>query len=160
TTLAAYMISCLATGKDFLGRKVKNVPMIFLNADRLRERIVRGRIRRCLRDESEKDGLRKYFFWPPLPSIPHVVTISYMEELIDAMKKASKGLGAGVSVIAPLRTAFMGDPKSGDENDSVYMTKVLAPLRQFARDSGWSIIILHHNSRTRNEYAGNAAVAA
>src|SRR5262249_22805517 len=74
--------------------------------------------------------------------------------------KASKGLEAGVFVIDPLRTAFMGDAKSGDENDSVYMTKVLAPLRQFARDSGWSIIILHHNSRTRNEYAGNAAVAA
>jgi hypothetical protein len=49
---------------------------------------------------------------------------------------------------------------SGEENEAAFMTRVLAPLRSFARESGWSIIVLHHNSRSRNEYAGNSAVVA
>jgi hypothetical protein len=56
--------------------------------------------------------------------------------------------------------SWNGNAKSREENDSVFMTKVLALLRDLARESGWSIIVLHHNSRSRNEYAGNAAVAA
>jgi hypothetical protein len=161
TTLAAYLIACLATGKPFLGRRVRQVPVLFLNADRLRERIIRGRIARCLRDEGDKAGLRKRFWTPDLPTIPHVVTTEYLADLTRAMHKACQGLDEkGVIIVDPLRTAFMGDAKSGDENDAVVMTKILAPLRAFARETGWSVMVLHHNSRTRNEYAGNAAVAA
>jgi hypothetical protein len=161
TTLAAYMIACLATGKPFLGRPVKMVPTLFINADRLRERIVRGRIARCLRDEGDKDGLRKRFWTPDLSSIPETVTTAYMQEVIERLHKAAHLAGDhGVIIVDPLRTAFMGNLKAGEENDAVVMTRVLAPLRQFSRESGWAVFLLHHNSRSRNEYAGNAAVAA
>jgi hypothetical protein len=56
--------------------------------------------------------------------------------------------------------SWNGNAKSGEENDAVFMTKVLVPLRAFARESGWSIIVLHHNSHSSNEYTGNASVAA
>jgi hypothetical protein len=138
--------------------------MIFLNCDRLRERIVFNRISRCLRGDQDEADLEERFFPVHLPTIPYVVSIGYIEQVIAVMNKMIRGVDGepakGLFIIDPLRTAFMGNGKSGDENDSVVMTQILAPLRQFTRESGWAILLLHHNNRARNEYAGNASVAA
>jgi hypothetical protein len=155
TTLMACLMASVATGKPFLARAVKQCPVVFLNADRLRERIVRSRIAKYLRSPEDHAAIQGHFFTPDLAGIPQLITTGYLDELLE-----KTGAAQGLMVIDPLRTAFMSEAKSGDENDAAFMTKLLAPLRAYSRESGWCINLCHHNNKSKNEYAGSASVAA
>lgn len=47
-----------------------------------------------------------------------------------------------------------------DENSASEMTEALAPYREFAHYTGWSIVVTHHNRKAGDEIRGSGAIKA
>ncbi len=161
TTVLAHLMGCLATGRDWLGfATCQQCPLLFVNADRLRERVVVRRVGRALAGPDDDAAFEKVFFSVPVEDIPITLTPKHVANLMAAVEDGIGATGGtGLVVIDPLRAAFLQEVESGGENDSTTMTRVLSPLRKLARMSNWSIIVPHHNNRGRDQYAGTAAIA-
>lgn len=162
TTVIAQLMACVATGKPFFGRDIKErCPLLFVNCDRLRERHVVKRISRVLQDPLDEHALSEVFFTIDLPKIPLTITSGYLQDVIGIIQDKIRGLGTdtGMVILDPLRGAFLQEEESGAEYDPVVMTKVLQPIRNLARCTNWVTMTPHHNSRGRDEYSGSAAIA-
>lgn len=161
TTVLAHLMACVATGRPWLGHAVvQRVPVLFVNCDRLRERIVVSRISRAIPDEFAEAEFEARFFTVPVEEIPTTLTPQYLADLIQAINQAigETGASTGIVVIDPLRAAFLQECEAGAENDPTTMTSVLSPLRRLARVTNWAFILPHHNNRGRDQYAGTAAI--
>lgn len=161
TTMVNFLLSCLATKRDFLGKTVISCPVIFVNADRTREKMMVKRIERSLPDPLDHLALEKILFVPDVPDMPDNINVVYIATLINEVTKIiNVQTKKGLIVIDTLRSALMGDCEAGGENDTPTMVRLLKPFKKLVRESGWACIFLHHNNRGRDTYAGSAALAA
>jgi hypothetical protein len=162
TTVLSHLMGCLGSGRDWFGYEtVKPCPMLFINCDRLRERIIVRRIQRGLPDEIAEGMFAERFYTVPVEDIPLTLTPQYISGLIDIIRSSIEiqGEDTGLVIIDPLRAAFLQEVENGGENDPTTMTKVLSPLRKLTRQTNWAVILPHHNNRGRDQYAGSAAIA-
>jgi hypothetical protein len=162
TRILAQLMGCVASGRDFIGFEIKErCPILFLNCDRLRERHIVRRISTAFLDPLDEAQFEELFFTLDVPKIPTTITVDFLHELTGVIKDATKAIGSstGLLICDPLRAAFMQEMEAGSENDPTVMTQVLNPIRGLARETGWTAITPHHNSRGRDMYAGSAAIA-
>src|SRR6202034_2235674 len=87
------------------------------------------------------------------------LTKEYITSLIDIVKPIIATADTGIVIIDPLRAGFLQELDAGAENDPTTMTGVLSPLRRWSRETGWAMVLPHHNNRGRDQYAGTAAIA-
>ena len=81
------------------------------------------------------------------------------EQLDRFVSEARQQLGdesaKGIIVIDTLRSSQSADPEF-KENDNSILSARLKPMRDFAKASGWGVLVLHHNNRTGTYAGGNA----
>lgn len=129
TTIVSQLIACVASGRAYLGFRVaERVPIVFVNADRLRERVVVRRISSALRSAEDHDRMRELFNTVPGDDMPAVCSGEYVRELLAEVGRP------GLLIVDPLRAAFMQGMESGSELDATVMTNLLAPLRRLSRE--------------------------
>ena len=160
TTILAHLMACVACGRDFLGYETKTAcPLLFLNCDRLRERVVVTRIERAFQTDNDHAAFERLFSAVPCEDIPVTLTPVYITQMLADLEETMNAVGTpGIVFIDPLRAAFLQEVESGGENDGATMTRVLSPLKKLARASNWAIIMPHHNNKGRDAYAGSAAI--
>lgn len=160
STLISELMATTATEREFLGFKTRRVPILFVNSDLTREKTVVNRIKRGLHSPEEEAALADIFFFPQMSELPFPLTHEAVTAWVGEIREAALECGAehGLIIIDTFRSAFLMDGEKGAECDSTAMTRVLAPLRHLARELRWTILLLHHNSRGSNQYAGSAAI--
>jgi hypothetical protein len=160
TTVLNQLIVSIGMGTDFFGYALEErCPVVFLNADQLREKVIYKRIARALPDEAAALEIEEIFRAQALDCMPQTVTVDFVKEIIHEAKSIMETTTTGVLIIDALRNAFLCEQESGSENDSVTMSKILTPFRKMARETGWAILIPTHSSKGRDQYAGSAAIA-
>jgi len=146
TTLVDYLIGCVVQGLPFLGFAARTVPILFYDFDRSEKQRI-GRLCRYVKDESL---LERHFFTVNWDVVSQPLTPT---ELLKDVSQPS------LVIIDPFRTAFLTNSEAGAENDSALMSGILAPLKKVAHKTNSAVLVLHHNNRARDDYAGTAAIA-
>lgn len=151
----ADIIGSMATGRLWCDMKLPSVPIILLDLEN-KERILVRRIRAAL--EGDQGCLEDLLFAVDVPSLDIVnnpLDAQRISEIITALGEALGGLEKCFVVIDTMRSAFGGR----NEIDPQEMSALLYPLQQCAKQHNAAVLLLHHNSRGKDEYAGSAAIA-
>jgi len=136
STLAIHLCREIAEGKPFLGRTTVTAPVIYINyempEDYRSELIAAGQI---------PDGA----FWLDRPV--NVLDMDTVREVID-----QAGSDHGLLVIDSFRGAFRitGDGENSAGNAGV----ILRDLQRIAIESGWLILLIHHNNKGKKQLSG------
>lgn len=155
------MIRALVRGEPFNGHVCTKpgTPVLYVNADRLRDRQFDRRLSVvCDGDEGILLGLLPYIQFTDVSDLPSTVTSDYLARLVRGMQR-KHGTDTVLVIIDTMRPAFLLDQGAGAENDPGTMTQLLGPVRQLAGETGCPVLLLHHNNRGRDDYAGSAAIA-
>lgn len=145
THLVEYMIGCIIENDLFLGKyATTRVPVIFHDYDyketiRLRNLPLYG----------SPEALEEWFRHTDRDTLPAVLSANVLAQIITQ---------PSLVIIDTLRAGLFGDLDSGAENDAVTMTNKLKPFRELAHQKRSAIMVLHHNNRTKNEFAGSATI--
>ena len=154
--IVAEIIAALALGKTFCELPVQQVPFVLLDLEN-KERILVKRLRNALGGEAGK--MPELYHRVNPRNIPRPITPQFILTAIDKLKKAMGDIGKkGFVVIDTMRSAFAGSGK--DELNPQQMIDLLVPLKQLAYDSGWLVLVLHHNAKHSDQYSGSTAIAA
>lgn len=161
TTILSQLMACIATERPYLGYEiVQRCPLLFLNCDRLRERHIVKRISRVFADPLDESKLSDLFFTVNLPSLPITITPTYLLDVMAIVENKLHAMGSdtGLTILDPLRGAFLREAESGAENDPTQMAKIMTPIRQIAQASNWAIITPHHTAKASGKYAGATSI--
>lgn len=166
TTVVNNLIAHIGAGCDFLGKSTCRCPILYLNADNFQEKLIVRNISKAMRDLVTNDDLQDIFFFPPNAEMAETeISPDYLEKRIAEINHCLKleqpqnvDAEKVLIIIDTLRSALMTGEEMGSENDATTMTKKLKPLRAFANQSGASILLLHHNNKGKDEYAGSGAI--
>jgi hypothetical protein len=145
TTLVDYMIACLVNNEPFFKHKVKQVPILFFDFDY--NHILR--IKRLSKLADDED-LHKWFACADPDTLPNILKPEHLYTLITQ---------PSLILIDTMRAGLFGDIEAGGENDNVTMVNKLKPWRKLAIETKSAIMLLHHNNRSRDDYAGAAGIA-
>jgi hypothetical protein len=148
TVLVDWLISRIVTEQDFFGYKTSNVPVLYFDTDRSKEKRRKKRILTYTGGAGDMSHL--IFVKPRL--IPSPLTPAYIKRIIKRL-----GTEQGLVIIDTLRSALLTGNTDIAENTSD-MVKILNPLQDLAQQTNWTFLILHHNNRAHDEIAGNAAI--
>lgn len=157
TTLMFSLIVNVALGKNFLDKITQSVPVCLVNADMNLNRIIVNKIKKVYPKDEDIMGLQgKFFCVDKFDTENGIECLQRVKEVIE--EKIGHAAPKGLFIVDTLRSAFLVGKDGQSENDSTTMTGILKPLRQLARETGWAIILLHHNSKGSDSYAGSAAI--
>lgn len=134
------------------------LPVLYINADRMRDTQFNKRLATICGDDALLLSVLPYFYFTELADLPNTITADYLRSKTRAIKAKHK-CDAMIVVIDTLRPAFLLEQQSGAENDSGVMSKMLTPVRQVANEENLAVMLLHHNNRSRDDFAGSAAIA-
>lgn len=157
TTLMFTMIVNVILGREFLNKKTQSVPVCLVNADMNLNRIIVGKIQKVYPEDEDIMALRdKFFCVNKFDTENPIETLGNFKSIIE--QKIGHEAPKGIFIVDTLRSAFLVGKEGQSENDSTTMTGILKPLRQLARETGWAIVLLHHNNKGTDSYAGSAAI--
>jgi hypothetical protein len=162
TTVVTQMISDVLNRRPFLGYQVISAcPIVYINADRLRERVICKRIERAIASEDERAAIEDNLLMLDVKAMPDVITPAYIKTLLDETYRilsSIDGNGTTIVIIDALRSAFLANQDSGAENDPTTMNKILRPFRALAGDTNSILIVPTHSNKSKEQYAGAASI--
>jgi hypothetical protein len=149
--LIAEMIAAIVTTGEFCGMPIAKCPIVLFDMEN-KPKTRTNRIKRALGD-NEGDIEDLYHFIGS--EAPRPLTHDFIQESIDIMKTKMGDIGErGVLIVDTMRSAFQQD-----DNDMKEMQDLLYPLQTIAKETGWCIIVLHHNAKYSNSYSGSTQIA-
>lgn len=150
----------LLSSKPFYGHdcKSKPVPVLYVNADRLRDRQFDRRLCGVCGDDSLYMSILPWLYFTECDDLPATLTDDYLTKKVQTLKRKHKSESV-VVIIDTLRPAFLLEQKPGAENDPGVISKLLTPIRSIAKNENLAVMLLHHNNRSRDDYSGSAAIA-
>ncbi len=150
--IVAEIVAAICNDSKWCDKDIAPAPVILCDLEN-KEKILVRRIERALDgNEGKADDL---IFTVDKHNVTLPLTENGIRELLAELLEAVGSCGGKcVMVIDTFRSAF-----DADELDTVAMKTLLYPLRRFAHRYGIAMIVLHHNSRGKDEYAGSAAIA-
>lgn len=151
--LITELVGCICTGRDFYTMPVQQVPFIILDLEN-KERILVKRIKASLANDPGR--INELYRRVNPKNMPRPLTREFMKECITQLKAGMNGT-KGVLIVDTLRSAFAGSGMKEDKNDD--MAALLYPLQALAQETGWAIILLHHNTKGQNHYSGAGVIA-
>jgi len=151
--ITSEIIAAMSTGQRFAEMPIKKVPIVLFDLEN-RERTIVQRIATAFNGKGEGD-IGKLLFRVPPNIVPRPLTTEYMDLSISTLRKQIGDQEHGVIIVDTMRSAFCADELSVQE-----MVNLLVPLKQLAYDTGWLVIVLHHNAKHSNQYSGSTAIAA
>lgn len=154
STLLAQAMANTAQGLDWLKYPTTPAAIVYLNVDRQAEDMFDQRI---MPHVADFDNFNKWLHVVPTCSLPSVLTIGYLREVVASVRKKTKQQRVWL-IVDTLRSGFMSKKEDGSENDSTAMVSILTPVRELAVKEKVAITVVHHNNKHADEYAGSAAI--
>jgi len=156
TTLVNKAIAAICEGGDFLGHRTNPVAVCYLNCDRNRvSRIVRKVYNNM--ESQDRDGiLAKRFFTIHLDSLSTTLTANDLKVYHKALQK-HVGDTPILFIVDTFRSAFLAEAEIGSSNDDSAMVKLLKPIQEWAITSGNCVLLVHHNTKSVDDFAGSGA---
>jgi hypothetical protein len=156
TTLVNKAIAAICEGGDFLGHRTNPVAVCYLNCDRNRvSRIVRKVYNNL--EGNDRDGiLAKRFFTVHLDSLSTTLTPNDLKVYHKALQK-HVGDTPILFIVDTFRSAFLAEAEIGSTNDDATMVKLLKPIQEWAIQSGNCVLLVHHNTKSVDDFAGSGA---
>lgn len=142
TFLAVHLAACIASEREFLGRRTRRRAVIYFAPEAGRSagnRLIAWR-NEFISGAAEVE----------LPVSLVTCALDLRTELspdVDAVIETIRETGAGVAVLDTFNAAFAG----GDENSSVDMGSAVANLRRVVDETGVALLVVHHAGKV----AGN-----
>lgn len=138
--------ACVAAGIPWLGRKVKQTPVIFVDEESGRYRLF-DRMGKVTRGLGVSDDVPIYS--TVMAGFNLAEDTSQLQDLILQTK-------AGLVIIDALADVAIG----ADENSAKDMMPLMANLRRLAETTQSAIILIHHDTKSKNSaYRGSSAIA-
>src|SRR5690606_32307375 len=135
TTLAVHMMYALLQGEPFLDRRTAKSPVIYVSYEMPLEELVR-----LYQDVAGEDPTK----WPvSLIDPPQPLTPDNLRQYINSEQK-------GVIVIDSATPALA--LRKDEENQGGEVGHRLRLFQQFARTSGWTVVMIHHLKKTGGGY--------
>ncbi|QDT53780.1 hypothetical protein Pan44_18040 [Caulifigura coniformis] len=158
TTTTCELAVAAATGSPFLGFPVPEKHLIlFVNADGAHERTLRNRFKRAVKPDGV-DAWNRRFYSVATNAMKLPLDAEFLRLKIEAVQARFGAEERGIVVIDGLRTGLLVGEAANVENDSASMSRILRPIRNLARETGWVILVLHHSNRSSGDYSGSAAI--
>jgi hypothetical protein len=155
STLVGEQIAAIAQGSGFHGMTCAQVPFILLDLEN-KERILVKRIRSCLGDDPGK--INDLFFRVAPKDIKLPLEPEFVTDCIGEIKRNMKDQPKGIVWVDTFRSAFAAHEKF-DEVNAACMVAILKPLKDLAAETGWAVVVLHHNAKHSNTYSGSTSIA-
>jgi len=153
SSLIAEMIAAMAQGGLFCDMVVKPVPFILFDLEN-KEKTRITRIKRALRNDPGRIG--ELYHRIDHTKAPMPLTPEFIGESIEQLRcKIGATAEKGIVIVDTMRSAFFAN-----ELDVQEMLELLVPLKQLAYDTGWLVLVLHHNAKHSNAYSGSTAIAS
>lgn len=128
TTLTMHLLNHIRQGKNFIN-ECKQSPVIYVNCE-----MGNDDIRELIRDVTQDSDIGSDA--KIISSLPLPINLGWLKEYLLAEPSP------GVCVIDSFRGAFL---LTGDnENNAGSVGNILRPLQLIARQTGWTILVIHH----------------
>lgn len=137
---------CAATGEDWLDFKTKQCPVLIVDEESGKDRMLR-RLHETMHGHQVKAGQTKIKF-VSLSALRLLEPLEQNELLVLVLKT-----GAKLVIIDALVDVLIG----GDENSSTDMQTLFQGLRRIADVTGAAFIVIHHTNRA-DKYRGSSAM--
>lgn len=142
STLMFSLIAALLTGEKWLGEiPVTKSPVFYLDFENPADYVMEN-LTEYLTEGDQIDP--KSFFTPK--DVPSFLSESWLCEASEKLKLADM---KGVMIVDSGRAAFNNQFSDVDswENKAGTVRLALEPLQRFARETGWSVIVVHHDNK-------------
>jgi hypothetical protein len=133
SVIAPYLAHAVGAGREVFGRRVRQVPVLYVAAEDGRGLEMRAVALRGAYGPSP--GFNAIFDAPDLLDPKHMVRI----------QDAARSVGAGLIVLDTLARAFAGL----DENDARSMGLAVRALRDLTEPTGAAVIAVHHGAKDK-----------
>jgi hypothetical protein len=140
---------CLAAGKDWLGMKTVQCPVLYIDEESGKNRLLR-RLNQVLKGENIVTNIP--FFATSLKGYNLLKSTEIDRDRLLSLINKTK---AKIMIIDALRDLMIG----GDENSARDMQLVFRTLRGIANQANCAILVIHHFNKSKN-YAGSTAIPA
>jgi len=151
STIIAELIASSMVGRDFYGLPLHQAPILLVDPENKEKTLVK-RLTSAMGDDGEgKTG--DWLF--RLNAFPKPLTGDYLRKAIDDVKRAT-GESKVIVVLDTLRSCYAGAIEN--ENDNSEMAKVIVPLKDLAAETNSCVILIHHNTKQADSYAGGTAI--
>lgn len=143
STLGFSLIAALVSGRDWHGMTTTRSPVILLDYENPKD-YTAVCLRRYL-DQQEWSAHRKRLVVPQ--RLPGAMTAEWLRQFMRANPSdGEKGLVIIDSARRAFNGLFAGIPNW--ENSASAVDQALKPLLDLARDTGWTMMIIHHQNKT------------
>jgi Cdc6-like AAA superfamily ATPase len=153
SSVVADLVAAISTNRLWCEMPVTPCHVILLDLEN-KYRITAKRIRRALGDE---EGRISDFFHPvnrKLVRLP--LSVENVESIISQLQAGiEEAEERSLVIVDTMRSVFT----EANELDNDDMRQLLYPLQGVAQRNNAAILVLHHNSRGRDEYAGVGVIA-
>jgi predicted ATP-dependent serine protease len=139
------LMICIATGKDWLGMKVKKMPCLFVDEESGNERMLR-RLHQLLNGHKITKTIPFYFLTLEQFNLRDAKQIDELKKIIDKTK-------AGFVSIDALADVIMG----ADENSVKDIMPVFNHSRTLSSDTGAAVTYIHHTNK-QGGYRGSSSI--
>lgn len=159
STHVAELIALISQRRNWHGGlPLAQVPVLLLDFEN-RERTLRDRIANYLGDD--RGRIRDILYRVPAADLPRPLTPETIRHLIAILgdRIGEPHARKGLVIIDTFRTAF-GDSEAFDENDQSSTGRLMRPLKALAQETGWAVLLLHHNAKSTDRYSGAGTIAA
>lgn len=155
SSVVADMVAANCNGSTWAGMKLTPVPVIMCDLEN-GDFILHKRIIRAL-SATGGEGRARDLLWPVDPGrISGPVGAQELEAFVDSYRRRTGSNQPGLIIGDTLRS-LRAEDSDFDENNNSKLSKVLKPYRQFAHQSGWAFLLLHHNNKG-DGYSGGTAI--
>lgn len=155
SSVVADVVAAACNGSTWAGMNVTGVPIILCDLEN-GDFILHKRITRALA-ATGGEGRARELLWPINPGkVSGPVGAEQLEAFIDSYRRKTGSKEPGLIIGDTLRS-LRAEDADFDENNNSKLSKVLKPYRQFAHQSGWAFLLLHHNNKG-DGYSGGTAI--
>lgn len=153
SSVVADIIGAIVTGRRWCEMPVTPCHVVFLDLEN-KYRITTKRIRRALGDDEGR--IREFFHPVNRNMVRPPLSVEDTESLITKLQTTVEEAGERCLVIVDTMRSVYTESNELDNDD---MRQLLYPLQGVAQRTKSAILVLHHNSRGRDEYAGVGVIA-
>jgi len=144
STVMFSLVGALLGGDEWLGKfAVKQSPVLYLDFENPADYVWENLVEYLPADRLEEIS---YLFKAP-KALPPALAGDWLKKISDKHRLADQ---IGLLVVDSGRAAFNGlfADVPNWENSQGPVRSALEPLQQFARESGWAVIVIHHDNKS------------
>jgi len=141
------LAACVASGKDWLGRPTRQMPVLIVDEESGRRRLF-DRMGKVIRGLGLNDNL-------PLYATVMAGFDLRSDEGADALTDVIRQTNAGLVIIDALADVAVG----ADENSVKDVMPLMLNLRRIAEELDVAVCSIHHTNKANGQYRGSTAIA-